>query len=91
MVLPLEMVVAGGGVVVETGDGVVVEVEVEATIINNHFNDTFALFPDSLVTSVVTVTSPVTTAKNPLAAPNELVCSLTMMVVPVKGPGMEPQ
>ena len=47
--------------------------------------------PDSPVTSVVTVTSPVTTAKNPLAVPDTLVCSLTVMVVPVTGPGVEPQ
>ena len=33
LVLPLEMVVAGGGVVVGTGEGVVVE----ANIIYNHF------------------------------------------------------
>ena len=33
LVLPLEMVVAGGGVVVVTGEGVVVE----ANIIYNHF------------------------------------------------------
>ena len=38
MVLPLGMVVAGGGVVVGTGEGVVVE----ANIIYNHFNDTFS-------------------------------------------------
>ena len=38
LVLPLEMVVAGGGVVVGTGEGVVVE----ATIIYNHFNNTFS-------------------------------------------------
>ena len=41
LVLPLEMVVAGGGVVVGTGEGVVVGtgegVVVEATIILNHF------------------------------------------------------
>ena len=38
LVLPLEMVVAGGGVVADTGDGVVVVV---ARIIHNNFNDTF--------------------------------------------------
>ena len=38
LVLPLEMVVAGGGVM-DTGDGVVV---VEARIIHNNFIDTFA-------------------------------------------------
>ena len=39
LVLPLEMVVAGGGVVVDTGEGVVVE----ATIIYNHsFSYAFA-------------------------------------------------
>ena len=37
MVLPLEMVVAGGGVVVVTGEGVVVE----ANIIYNHVNSKF--------------------------------------------------
>ena len=40
LVPPLEMMVAGGGVVVVTGEGVVVEVE--ADIIYNHYNDTFA-------------------------------------------------
>ena len=59
LVLPLEMVVAGGGVVVVTGEGVVVE----AVINCNHINNSFTNSP---VTSVVTVTSPVTTAKNPL-------------------------
>ena len=47
--------------------------------------------PDSPVTSVVTVTSPVTTAKNPLAVKAAAVCSVTVMVVPVTGPGVEPQ
>ena len=47
--------------------------------------------PDSLVTSVVTVTSPVTTAKNPLAVETESVWSLTVMVVPVTVPGVEVQ
>ena len=84
LVLPLEMVVAGGGVVVVTGDGVVVE----AVINCNHINNSFTNSP---VTSVVTVTSPVTTAKNPLAVYCPLVCSLTVMVVPVTGPGVEPQ
>ena len=37
LVLPLEMVVAGGGVVVVTGEGVVVE----ANIIYNHVNSKF--------------------------------------------------
>ena len=61
MVLPLEMVVAGGGVVVETGEGVVVEAR------NIHNTSMIHLpTPDSPVTSVVTDTSPVTTAKNPL-------------------------
>ena len=46
---------------------------------------------DSPVTSVVTVTSPVTMAKNPIlvAVPSEV--NLTVMVAPVTGPGMEPQ
>ena len=45
--------------------------------------------PDSPVTSVVTVTFPVTTAKNPLlvAVPSEV--NLTVMVVAVTGAGME--
>ena len=38
LVLPLEMVVAGGGVVVVTGEGVVVVANVNC----NHLNDTFA-------------------------------------------------
>ena len=63
LVLPLEMVVAGGGVVVVTGEGVVVE----ANIIIIIHSMTHLPTPDSPVTSVVTVTSPVTTAKNPLA------------------------
>ena len=75
MVVPLGLVVAGGGVVVVTGEGVVVE----AKIIYNHFNDTFT--SDSPVTSVVTVASPVTTAMNPLAVNNESVMNLTVMVV----------
>ena len=51
-----------------------------------HFPNT-----DSPVTSVVTVTSPVTMAKNPIlvAVPSEV--NLTVMVAPVTGPGMEPQ
>ena len=47
--------------------------------------------PGSPVASVVTVASPVTTAKNPLAVDKSSVCSLTVMVVPVTGPGVEPQ
>ena len=39
LVLPLEMVVAVGGVVVVTGEGVVVVV---TTILDDHFNETFA-------------------------------------------------
>ena len=50
---------------------------------------------DSLVTSVTTVTSPVTTAKKPLLVLNcVLYCvvySLTVMMVPVTGSGVEPQ
>ena len=38
LVLPLEMVVAGGGVVVVTGEGVVVVANINC----NHLNDTFA-------------------------------------------------
>jgi len=69
LVLPLGMVVAGGGVgvVVDTGEGVVVEA----------------------VTSDVTVTSPVTTAKNPLLVVQLLEVNLRVMVVPMTGPGME--
>ena len=37
LVLPLEMVVAGGGVVVVTGEGVVVVANINC----NHLNDTF--------------------------------------------------
>ena len=87
MVPPLEMVVAGDGVVVDTGEGVVVEANI-IIIINS---TTHLPTPDSPLTSVVTVTSPVTTAKNPLAVKNCSVCSLTVMVVPVTGPGVEPQ
>ena len=54
---------AGGGVVVVAGEGVVVE----ANIIIIIHSMTHLLIPDSPVTSVVTVTSPVTTAKKPLA------------------------
>ena len=61
--LPLDTVVAGGGVVVvDTGKGVVVV----ATIIFNHFSMTHLPTSDSLVSLDVTVTSPVTAAKNPL-------------------------
>ena len=49
-----------------------------------HFPNT-----DSPVTSVVTVTSPVTTAKNPLLVKMLLEVNLTMMMVAVTGPGME--
>ena len=45
--------------------------------------------PDSPVTSVVTVTSPVTTAKNPLLVTLRSEVNLTVMVVPVTGPGVE--
>ena len=61
-----------------------------AFFIITSFNDTFAEF-DSPVTFVVTVTSPVTKAKNPLAVPLISVWNLTVMVVPVTGPGVEPQ
>ena len=76
---------AGGGVVVVTGEGVVVE----ANIIMIH-SMTHLPSPDSPVALVVTVTSPVTTAKNPLAIHLEFVCNLSVMVVPVTGPGVEP-
>merc|ERR1712242_61339 len=62
LVLPLEMVVAGGGVVVDTGEGVVVVANIIIITSMIHLPN-----PDSPVTLVVTVTSPVTTAKNPLA------------------------
>ena len=78
---------AGGGVVVVTGEGVVVV----ANIIIVIHSMTHLPTPDSPVTSVVTVTSPVTTAKNPLAVQYEFVSSLTVMVVPVTGPGVETQ
>ena len=45
--------------------------------------------PDSPVTSVVTVTSPVTTAKNPLLVTLLSEVNLTVMVVAVTGPGVE--
>ena len=45
--------------------------------------------PDSPVTSVVTVASPVTTAKNPLLATPTSEVNLTVMVVAVTGPGVE--
>ena len=45
--------------------------------------------PDSPVTSVVTVTSPVTTAKNPLLVTLRSEVNLTVMVVAVTGAGME--
>ena len=41
LVLPLEMVVAGGGVVVVTGEGVVVEANINC----NHINNTFTQSP----------------------------------------------
>ena len=73
--------------VVDTGERVVVE----AGIIYNYFNNTMIHLPthNSPVTSVVTVASPVTTAKKPLAVLNALVKNLTVMVVPVIVPGVE--
>ena len=84
LVLPLEMVVAGGGVVVVTGEGVVVE----ANIIIIH-SMTHLPTPDSPVTSVVTVTLPETTAKNPFAVKTAFEWNLTVMLVPVTVPGLE--
>ena len=46
--------------------------------------------PDSQVTSVVTVTSPVTTAKNPVLVPDESDLKVTVMSVPENGPGFGP-
>ena len=51
-------------------------------------NDTFANSPD---TSVVTVTSPVTTARNPGFVVPLFDTNLTAMYVPVKAPGLGPQ
>ena len=78
--------VAGGGivVVVATGKDVVVEAKVSAMITSMIHLSTH----DSQVTSDVTVTSPVTTARNPLFVMVSSVWSLTMMVVPVTLPGM---
>ena len=50
---------------------------------------THLLTPNSPVTSVVTVASPVTTAKNPLLVTVLSEVNLTVMVVAVTGPGME--
>ena len=46
--------------------------------------------PDSPVTSVVTVTSPVTTAKNPVLVSYESDLKVTVMSVPENGPGLGP-
>ena len=83
--LPPMNTVAGGGVVVGTGEGVVVE----ANIIIIIHSMTHLPTPDSPVTSVVTVTSPVTTAKNPLLVTTPSEVNLTVMVVAVTGPGVE--
>ena len=46
--------------------------------------------PGSPVTSVVTVTSPLITAKNPVLMSYELDLNVTVMSVPENGPGMGP-
>ena len=46
--------------------------------------------PDSLVTSVVTVTSPLITAKNPVSTIYKSDLKVTVMSVPENGPGMGP-
>ena len=73
-------------VIAAKGEGVVVEAEDNLNYINDN-----SPTPDSLVISDVTVPSPVTTAKNPLAVLTESVWSLIVMVVPVTVPGVEPQ
>ena len=45
---------------------------------------------DSHVTSVVNVTSPVTTAKNPVLVVREFDLKVTVMSVPENGPGFGP-
>ena len=45
---------------------------------------------DSPVTSVVTDTSPVTMAKNPVLGPEKSDLKVTVMSVPENGPGMGP-
>ena len=85
LVLPLGMVVAGDGVVVDTGEGVVVEAKI-------NYSPSFYFIihtPDSPVTSVVTVTVPETTAKNPFAVKTAFEWNLTVMLVPVTVPGLE--
>ena len=65
LVLPLEMVVAGGGVVVDTGEGVVVEasnvkiVLKSVTVMESNFNS-----PE--IKLVVTCAEQQTTARKPL-------------------------
>ena len=86
MVLPLEMVVAGGGVVVVTGEGVVVVANIIYFIITLIIH---LPTPDSPVTSVVTVASPVTKAKNPLLVTVLSELNLTVTVVAVTEPGVE--
>ena len=49
----------------------------------------YEILPDSPVALVVTVTSPETTAKNPLLATQPSEVNLTVMVVAVTGAGME--
>ena len=75
---------AGGGVVVDTGEGVVVVANIIYFIITLIIH---LPTPDSPVTSVVTVTSPLITAKNPVLLRLRLVLNLTVMLVPVNGPG----
>ena len=77
---------AGGGVVVGTGEGVVVEARIIYKSIHLMIYD---ILPDSPVALVVTVTYPITTAKNPLLVHLSSEVNLTVMVVAVTGPGME--
>ena len=86
LVLPLEMVVAGDGVIVDTGEGVVVV----ARVSNKLANFLKMLFNSPEVKSVVTCAEQQITAKNPFAVPPIFVWNLTVMVaLLVKGPGIE--
>ena len=81
---------AGGGAVVETGLGVVVEASINCNrLITSLHLMIYEILPDSPVALVVTVTFPVTTARNPLLVQMLLEVNLTVMVVAVTGAGME--
>ena len=88
-VLPLEMVVAGAGVDVDTCEGVVVDARVSNN--NKLANMSWKLFFNSPeVKSVVTCAEQQITAKNPLAVKWVFVWNLIVMVaLLVKGPGIE--